>query len=271
MLDGQGQTLKEIDRKMEQRLGAWATETVGLAWVNGWPRWRMALGTAAVRGVLCYGPPRGPEVTFVRPDQWLGTAPWPDHDPQEALAGVLRRYLHAYGPATARDFAQWFALPPRAARDLFAALAGELVEVDVEGDRGFLRAADLPALGPATPQSVHLLPHFDCYGIGGHPRARLFPPAVKQRTLSHTGQAGTVPLLLVDGVVAGVWKREGTGRRTAIQVEPVRPPHPRPAHRPRSRRRSPRHDPRSHPHPHRRPHHRPPPPLAEGRGTSDER
>ena len=65
---------------------------------------------------------------------------------------MLRRYLHAYGPATARDFAQWFDLPPRAAGEVFTALAGELVEVDVEGDRGFLRAADLPAIGPAAPR-----------------------------------------------------------------------------------------------------------------------
>ena len=64
----------------------------------------------------------------------------------------------------------------------------------MEGDRGFLRAADLPAIGPATLQFVHLLPHFDCYAVGGHPRAAPLPPrADQQRTLSRTGQAGTVP------------------------------------------------------------------------------
>jgi hypothetical protein len=220
VLDGQCLTLKQIDPEMERRLGAWATETAGLAWVNGCPRWRMALGTAEGRGVICYGPPAGTEVTFVRPDQWLGG--WHDVDPQEALVEVFRRYLHAYGPATARDFAQWFALPLPAARAVQAAVADELVEVDVEGDPGWLLAADLAALGPEAHQSVHLLPHFDCYGIGCHPRARLFLAETKHRTLVG-GQAGPVPVLLVDGVVAGVWKREGSGRRVAIQVEPFAP------------------------------------------------
>jgi hypothetical protein len=220
VLDGQALTLKQIDPEMERRLGAWATETAGLAWVNGWPRWRMALGPAEVRGVICYGPPQGSEVTFVRSDQWLGG--WCKVDPQAALVEVFRRYLHAYGPATARDFAQWFAIPQPAARAVQAAVAAELVEVDVEGDPGFLLAPDLAALGPEAHQSVHLLPHFDCYGIGCHPRPRLFPPETKHRTLAG-GQAGPVPVLLVDGVVAGVWKREGSGRRVSLQVEPFAP------------------------------------------------
>jgi hypothetical protein len=62
--------------------------------------------------------------------------------------------------------------------------------------------------------------------IGCHPRARLFPPDSKHRTLAG-GQAGPVPVLLVDGVVAGVWKREGSGRRITVHVEPFAPLTPR--------------------------------------------
>ena len=35
------------------------------------------------------------------------------------------------------------------------------------------------------------------------------------------GQAGNVPVLLVDGVVAGVWHQRRSGRRIAITVEPL--------------------------------------------------
>ena len=79
-----------------------------------------ALGPAALAGRLCYGPPAGQAVTFVRADRWIGG--WRPAPPEDALAEVLRRYLRAYGPATSRDFAQWFAIPPRAARDLAATL-----------------------------------------------------------------------------------------------------------------------------------------------------
>jgi hypothetical protein len=37
------------------------------------------------------------------------------------------------------------------------------------------------------------------------------------------GQAGTFPVLLIDGTVAGVWHQRRSGRRIAITVEPLRP------------------------------------------------
>ena len=36
-----------------------------------WPRWRQALGTAAKRGALCFGPNRGRKVTYTSPRRWL--------------------------------------------------------------------------------------------------------------------------------------------------------------------------------------------------------
>ena len=36
------------------------------------------------------------------------------------------------------------------------------------------------------------------------------------------GQAGNVPVLLADGVVAGVWHARRSGKRLAITVEPLR-------------------------------------------------
>src|ERR1044071_2394894 len=99
----------------------------------------MALGEAALQGDLCYGPPQGTQVTFVRPDQWLGSEGTEivhrDLTSEEALAEVFRRYLRAYGPATPHDFAQWFYLPPRVARDLATRLQDELQEVAVESYR----------------------------------------------------------------------------------------------------------------------------------------
>jgi hypothetical protein len=37
------------------------------------------------------------------------------------------------------------------------------------------------------------------------------------------GQAGTLPVLLIDGVVAGVWQQKRQGRRLAVTVEPLEP------------------------------------------------
>ena len=216
-LDGQRLTTRQLGDAVAARVGAWAQEETAPAWGGAWPRWRRAVGWAAVAGVLCFGPNAGSEVTFVRPDQWLGT--WRDVDPHEALPEVFRRYLRAYGPATHRDFAQWFSMPPRAARELATALAGELAEADVEGYRALLLAADAAAAFPPARASVRLLPHFDCYLRGCHPREQL----VGDWAVRSAGGTGNVPVLLVGGIVGGVWERRARGRQVELRVEPFQP------------------------------------------------
>ncbi len=83
--------------------------------------WGSALKPAAYRGLLCFGPNAGRNVTFVSPRDWIGA--WEEIDPETALAEIVRRYLDAYGPATHNDFALWFGIQPDAARRLFARMA----------------------------------------------------------------------------------------------------------------------------------------------------
>jgi hypothetical protein len=64
-----------------------------------------------------------------------------------------------------------------------------------------------------------LLPHFDCYVVGAHPRDRFIPPAWAERGYTK-GTASTLPVLLLDGVVGGVWQRRRSGRTVSIMVEP---------------------------------------------------
>lgn len=62
-----------------------------------------------------------------------------------AGVGLLaRRYLAAYGPASHQEFGQWLALPPGRAKQVYAALGGELVPVDVEGHRSWALAEQNP-------------------------------------------------------------------------------------------------------------------------------
>ena len=41
------------------------------------------------------------------------------------------------------------------------------------------------------------------------------------RALAPSGQAGNYPVLLIDGLVAGVWHQRRSGRRIAVTVEPL--------------------------------------------------
>ena len=212
-------TIDELTTTVAAHTGPWAADPVVPAFGGMRPRWQQAMHLAAHRGALCFGPNRGRKVTYTSPQRWLpGFQPAPA---PAALAGLVRRYLHAYGPATPQQFAQWLSAPRRWATQLFDSLASELEQVEVDGRPAWVRAGDTAP--PATPpHGVHLLPYFDAYTVGCHPRERLFQGSAAQRALAG-GQAGNFPILLIDGTVAGVWHGRRSGRRLDVTVEPLTP------------------------------------------------
>lgn len=183
--------------------------------------WGGTLKPAAYRGLLCFGPNEGRNVTFVAAQQWLGD--WRELDAEEASAELVRRYLDAYGPATPEDFAHWSGGGLRPARKRFARLADELAAVDVEGRRAWLTpegAAGLAAEGGTD--AVRLLPGFDPYTIGALPQLERHLPGPLRVRISRT--AGWIsPVLLVAGRIAGVWHHAIRHGVAHITIEPFAP------------------------------------------------
>jgi len=214
---GEGElTIDELDEAVVGRTGPWAGERVLPAFQENRPRWQQAVQPAAFRGALCFGPNRGRRVTYTSPARWLpGFAPLAAGP---SAATLVRSYLHAYGPATEANVAQWLNVPRPWVADAIGRLSDELVRVSLDGEERWALAADEQP-GDDERVGVRLLPYFDAYGIGCHPRPKVFPGIATERALPN-GQAGPVPLLLVDGVVAGVWHQRRSGRRLAMTVEP---------------------------------------------------
>ncbi|QBD80819.1 winged helix DNA-binding domain-containing protein [Ktedonosporobacter rubrisoli] len=209
-------TIDELSEAVIAATGSWAGELVMPAFNGMWPRWRMALAQAGICGALCFGPNRGSKVTYTNPRRFL-----PEFAPVEerrALTWLLKSYLSAYGPATPQHFAQWLNAPRSWAKELFNALSAELEPVKVNGSLAWVVAGD-STFPSSLPQSVRLLPYFDAYAVGGQPRELLFPGRATQRALTPSGQAGNYQVLLVDGIVAGVWHQRRSGRRLDITVE----------------------------------------------------
>jgi hypothetical protein len=217
-LAGTELTIDELTEAITDRTGPWAGERTMAAFQGMWPRWRQLTSTAAHRGVLCFGPDRDRKVTYTNPHRWLpGFRP---DDGDAALRTLVTRYLYAYGPATAQHFARWLSIPPRRAVELFDELSGELEPVELDGAPGWTVAGDTGT--PQQPhQGIRLLGYFDAFVVAGQPRERLYPGAAATRALSPAGQAGNYPVLLVDGVVGGVWHQRRSGRKLAITVEPL--------------------------------------------------
>jgi hypothetical protein len=206
-------TLDELNVAVGEIAGAWAVAEVMPAFQTLWPRWRQAINVAAFRGVLCFGGGRGRKVTYRRPSSC------PPVEPEAGVERLVEAYLRAYGPGTPEGFAPWVGAPLPWARNAFERYAG--ARVQLEDAPAWLARGDV--VEPGVPASgVLLLPYFDAYVVGGRPRSLLYPGAAAARALTPSGQAGNYPVLLVDGVVAGVWHGRRSGKRVAVTVEPLR-------------------------------------------------
>jgi len=174
---------------------------------------------AALQGLLCLGPECDGEPTYVLVDRWIGKGS--GGKPSPDLTALVGRYLRGYGPADAADFAAWAGVTVADARSAFglARVEGSTGEALVES-RAMWVAGAVAGAAPGTARQgpvVRLLPAFDSYVLGYKDRDHLVPPE-HRKDVYHGGQ--TVPVVLVDGLAAGVWRYQRRGRRLAIEVRP---------------------------------------------------
>ena len=184
-------TIDELDRALVELVGSWAGDRVMPAFQELWPRWRQAVGMASHRGVLCFGPNKGRRVTYTNPRRWFsGFRPAPE---DEAIGTVITRYLYAYGPATPQQFAQWIGAPPAWASEQFERQARKLIKINFDGISAWVVGGDIEVPTEEDVQgSVLLLPYFDSYVVGSHPRDRLFPERLPRVHSPHPARPATI-------------------------------------------------------------------------------
>jgi hypothetical protein len=174
------------------------------------------LHLAGARGVVCYGPNRGNEPTFVRADAWIRH--WQDLPREEAEGMLLRSYLRAFGPATATDFALWTGITLTEAREIWAREQSDFAPVHVEGWEAAILREDLDELAQAGFERplVRLLPYFDTFLLGHKERDHLV--AMKHRPIVYRPQGWIAPVVLVDGRAIAVWEHAREGNRVRVTV-----------------------------------------------------
>lgn len=133
----------------------------------------------------------------------------------EGVAGLVERWLRAFGPGTEADIKWWLGSTVKAVRGGLAAIRA--VEVDLDGRTGYLLPDDLDPPDPVAPWAA-LLPPLDPTTMGwyerdwylGPHRAQLFDPA---------GNAG--PTIWWDGRIVGGWRQDGDGAVVLQLLEDV--------------------------------------------------
>jgi hypothetical protein len=183
----------------------------GLGGIDARRAWRYARVRAHVvhhhETALWNGRPQGRFVALDEPER---------HDPTEARAEVVRRYLAAFGPASRSDIVAWSMMhvpeiqraldrlePLRRYRD---ESGRELLDVP----RAPLPAADVPA-------PVRFLPKWDNVLLAFADRTRVLPEEHRKTVIGVNGDVAQT--FLVDGFVAGVWRLGGE----RLLVEPFEP------------------------------------------------
>jgi hypothetical protein len=138
---------------------------------------------------------------FVAAEPWLGL---PYEPPTEGLRHLLRRYLAAWGPATAADAAAWTGLPVGGLRAALEWVGTRTFRDERDRTLYDLPRAPLPPVDATAPS--RLLPRFDNVILSHADRTRVIADEHRKLVI----RAGEVdPVVLVDGVVAGRWRRKG--------------------------------------------------------------
>lgn len=113
------------------------------------------------------------------------------------LAELLRRYLTGFGPATVPDMNQFTLLPRTTIRE-----ALELLELERHGD--YFDVPDRTVPDEDTPAPPRLMAMWDSTLLAYSDRSRMIPPEYRKMIIRNNGD--TLPTLLVDGQVSGVWR-----------------------------------------------------------------
>lgn len=177
------------------------------------------LGVAAREGLVCRGPDRDGEPTYVRLPDWVaGAEPVEPVERDDALARLARRYLAGHGPAGAADLAAWSGLPLRDARTGLGSLAaaGEVEDVRIGGAPAYR----LPGEPSPEDRTVRLVPAFDEYLLGYRGRALALDAAYARRI--QAGGGIVHPAVLLGGRIIGTWRQRRAEGRLTVAVEPFR-------------------------------------------------
>ena len=183
----------------------------GLTGLTARRAWRAARARAHLHHhhetALWRGRPEGRFVALDEPEA---------HDPTEARAEMVRRYLAAFGPASRRDIVAWSMMHvPEIQRALDR--LEPLRRFRDEQGRELYDVPRAPLPDPETPAPVRFLPKWDNVLLAFADRTRVLPEQYRKTVIRQNGDVAQT--FLVDGFVAGMW-RVDDGR---VVIEPFAP------------------------------------------------
>lgn len=172
---------------------------------------------AELEGIICSGPRRGKQFTYALVAE-RAPGKTPDYSHEEALAALASRYFQSHGPATLRDFTWWSGLTMKDARTGIAAAVPKLKESTIDGR---VHWGPGETASPAKGITAWLLPNYDEYLIAYKDRGAVVD-ASRTANLVARSNGGFTNHLVIDGRLAGGWRRELRGHIVQVEVAPFK-------------------------------------------------
>ena len=164
--------------------------------------------------LVCSGRPNGKKQTYALLSERAPAER--GFDRERATVELVRRYLTGHGPATVGDLRWWSSLTVADIKAALAALGPKVTSTDVEGLTLWWHE-DGSARSPSS-KGAFLLQTYDEFIVGyrdsrfiGDPRAAAAIAAWRDRTIPNG-------LVLMNGTIAGHWRRELGQRRVGIEA-----------------------------------------------------
>jgi hypothetical protein len=149
---------------------------------------------------------------FTTAEDWLGTPLATEEDPRP----LIRRYLAAFGPATAADVQTWSGL--KGLKPVLDGMREELSLFRDDRGRDVYDLPDAPRPDAGTPAPPRFLPEFDNLVLAHADRGRIL--ADEHRAEVVTKNLRVKATFLHNGSVAGTWEVTRAKRTATLRLRP---------------------------------------------------
>ncbi|MBO0841462.1 MAG: AlkZ family DNA glycosylase, partial [Sciscionella sp.] len=174
------------------------------------------VGWLAREGIICFGPRKGKQPTFVLLEEWV---PKPRKlVGEQAIAELTSRYFRGHGPASVRDFAWWSGLTMSEINTGIELVKSELASETFAGKTYWFDPGNHVDEGIET---AHFLPNYDEYTVGYADREELIDNSDIPR-LDSRGNSVFVNVAILDGRIVGTWQRKITRKSVELTLLPIR-------------------------------------------------
>ncbi len=136
----------------------------------------------------------------------------------EALAELARRYFSSRCPASLQDFTWWSGLPARDANHALELVKSGFDPETIDGHSYWL-THDFSVPKPRQ-SSVFLLPTYDEFIISYIHRNASIPAELANHMKEISDRGVFRPIIVVNGQVAGIWKRTNNKEIVTIEIQP---------------------------------------------------